>query len=146
MDLSEAQTVEVNGTTLAYIEEGTGDPVVFVHGAISDLRTWQYQRPDIGAHYRTISYSRRYARPNGDIDPGQGDPWGRHVDDLISFLLKIDAAPAHLVGNSQGAFISMVLAKQRPELVRSLVLEEPAALPLLSANMPPNPWTSSRCA
>lgn len=51
MKLSEAQTVEVNGATLAYIEEGTGDPVVFVHGAISDLRTWQYQLSDIGRHY-----------------------------------------------------------------------------------------------
>jgi pimeloyl-ACP methyl ester carboxylesterase len=30
---------KVNGTTLAYREHGEGEPVVFVHGSSSDLRT-----------------------------------------------------------------------------------------------------------
>jgi pimeloyl-ACP methyl ester carboxylesterase len=34
------KTANVNGTSLAYREEGEGGPVVFVHGALSDLRTW----------------------------------------------------------------------------------------------------------
>ncbi len=130
---------EVNGTELSYTEQGSGDAVVFVHGAISDMRTWEHQLPAIGENYRAISYSRRYARPNADIAPDQADPWGQHVEDLAAFLRKIDAAPAHLVSNSQGAFISMVLAKQHADLVRSLALEEPAAMPLLSPCMPPKP-------
>jgi pimeloyl-ACP methyl ester carboxylesterase len=32
----------VAGTTLAYREEGHGDPVVFVHGGLSDLRTARF--------------------------------------------------------------------------------------------------------
>ena len=54
-----ASTARVNGTTLAYLERGEGDPVVFVHGTISDLRTWQQQLPAIGASYRAVAYSRR---------------------------------------------------------------------------------------
>ncbi len=131
--------IEINGTELSYIEEGDGEAVVFVHGAISDMRTWENQLPAIGEQYRAISYSRRYARPNADITPDQPDPWGQHVEDLAVFLRQIDAVPAHLVGNSQGAFISMVLAKRYPHLVKSLALEEPAAMPLLSTTMPPKP-------
>ena len=131
--------LEINGTELSYIEEGNGEAVVFVHGAISDMRTWERQLPVIGQHYRAIAYSRRYARPNTDIAPNQNDPWGQHVEDLAALLQEIDAVPAHLVGNSQGAFISMVLAKRYPNLVKSLALEEPAAMPLLSATMPPKP-------
>jgi len=138
VDFSGAQSVLVNGTELAYIEQGSGDPVVFVHGAISDMRTWRHQLPSIGEHYRAISFSRRYARPNEDLAAGESDPWQVHVDDLAAFLKAVGAVPAHLVGNSQGAFLCMVLARDHPELVNSLILEEPAAFALMGS-MPPRP-------
>jgi pimeloyl-ACP methyl ester carboxylesterase len=133
------KTVMVNGTTLAYREQGQGEPVVFVHGALSDLRTWEQQLPSVGRSYRAITYSRRFARPNEDIDPEAEDPWLPHVDDLAAFLREIDAAPAHLVGNSQGAFIALLAAVRHPDVVRTLVLEEPPVLPLFVKSVPPRP-------
>jgi pimeloyl-ACP methyl ester carboxylesterase len=47
------------------------------------------------------------------------------ADDLLALLRKLDASPAHLVGNSSGAYIALVFAMQHPEAVRSLVLGEP---------------------
>jgi pimeloyl-ACP methyl ester carboxylesterase len=126
-----AGTVEINGATLAYRETGAGEPVVFVHGGLSDLRTWQQQLPAIGDRYRAISYSRRYARPNLDIEPGSDDQMLPHVDDLATFLRALDAAPAHLVGNSWGGFICLLTALRHPELVRTLVVEEPPVIPLV---------------
>ncbi|MDJ0851967.1 MAG: alpha/beta hydrolase [Myxococcota bacterium] len=133
------RTASVNGTTLAFREQGEGDPVVFVHGAVSDLRTWEQQLPAIGQRYRAIAYSRRHARPNPDLAPDAEDPWLLHVDDLAALLPAIGAAPAHLVGNSQGAYIALLMALRHPERVRSLVLEEPPALPLFLASVPPGP-------
>ena len=133
------KTAKVDGTTLAYREQGEGEPVVFVHGGMSDLRIWEQQLSAIGASYRAISYSRRYARPNEDIDPEADDPMLPHVEDLAAFLREIDAAPAHLVGNSWGAFISLLTAIHHPEVVRSLVLEEPGVVPLLGLSFPPRP-------
>ncbi len=49
------KTATVNGTTLAYREEGEGEPVVFVHGDLSDLRTWEQQLPVVGRSYRAIT-------------------------------------------------------------------------------------------
>jgi hypothetical protein len=40
MSAPAVKEVEVNGIRLPYVEHGSGDSVVFVHGAISDLRTW----------------------------------------------------------------------------------------------------------
>jgi len=134
----DARTATVNGMPLAFREQGEGEPVVFVHGGISDLRTWEHQLPSIGASYRAIAYSRRYARPNRDMLPGENDQMLPHVDDLVAFLRAIDAAPAHLVGNSWGAFISLLTAIGHPEVVRSLVLEEPPVLPLF-VSVPPRP-------
>jgi pimeloyl-ACP methyl ester carboxylesterase len=133
------KTATVHGTTLAYREEGKGEPVVFVHGGLSDLRTWEQQLPAVGRSYRAITYSRRFARPNEDIDPEAHDPWDAHIEDLAAFLRELGAAPAHLVGNSQGAFISLLTAIRHPEVVRTLVLEEPPAIPLFLESVPPRP-------
>jgi pimeloyl-ACP methyl ester carboxylesterase len=131
-------TATVDGLTLAYREQGDGEPVVFVHGSASDLRTWEQQLPAIGTSYRAVAYSRRYAHPNEDIGPGLDDQMLPHVDDLVSFLRAIDAAPAHLVGNSWGAFICLLTAIGHPQVVRSLVLEEPPVLSLF-VSTPPRP-------
>ena len=36
--------VTANGTSFEFVEQGTGEPVVLVHGSASDLRTWDDQR------------------------------------------------------------------------------------------------------
>jgi pimeloyl-ACP methyl ester carboxylesterase len=134
---------EVAGTSLAYRERGTGEPVVFVHGSISDLSIWEPQLEPIGARHRAIAYSRRYAWPNEDLPAGQKDVMQPHVDDLLAFLRAVDAHPAHLVGNSWGAFICLRAAMQEPAAVRSLVLEEPPVVPLL-IGAPPSPRVIAR--
>jgi len=132
------KALRVNGADLAYVEEGSGDAVIFVHGGISDLTIWRHQVPVIGARYRAISYSRRYAWPNEEIPDGVDDQIIPHADDLAALIETLGAAPAHLVGNSWGAFICLFTALRRPELVRTLTLEEPPVLPLFIST-PPKP-------
>jgi len=131
------QTAKVGGASLAVREQGAGDPVVFVHGGISDLRIWDAQLPEIGRSYRAISYSRRYALPNEPMPRDAMDPIAVHVDDLVAFLREVGAAPAHLVGNSWGALIALLTAQRHPEVVRSLVLEEAPAVTLFLPTVPP---------
>jgi pimeloyl-ACP methyl ester carboxylesterase len=131
------KTAKVNGTTLAYREQGEGEPVVFLHGGMMDLRAWEEQLPAVGRSYRAIAYSRRFARPNKPIDPEAIDPVLQHVEDLVTFLNEIDAKPAHLVGHSGGGLVCLYTALRHPDVVRSLVLEEPAALTLFSPTIPP---------
>ena len=128
--------VAVNGATLAYREHGTGEPVVFVHGSVSDIRTWEQPLAAIGEAHRALAYSRRYARPNDDIPPGVDDRMLPHVEDLASLLQALDAAPAHLVGHSWGAFICLLTAIHHPPLVRTLVLEEPPVVSLYLSTPP----------
>ncbi|MCV2488103.1 alpha/beta hydrolase [Geodermatophilus sp. YIM 151500] len=139
------QYVTLDGVSLAYREVGTGGPVVLVHGGLADMRTWGAQLEPLRARLRAIACSRRYARPDEAIAPGATDPVPVHVDDLVALLHAPGASPAHLVGNSWGAFVCLPTAIRHPDVVRSLVLEEPPVLPLVLGSGPrPQPSVLAR--
>jgi pimeloyl-ACP methyl ester carboxylesterase len=132
----EVRTADVNGAVLAYREQGEGESVVFVHGSADDLRSWDQQLPAISTSYRAIAYSRRYAWPNEEIEPDADNQTLPHVDDLVTFLQVMDATPAHLVGHSWGGLIGLLAAIRHPQVVRSLVLQEPPVLSLFMSTRP----------
>src|SRR5829696_10290361 len=135
-----AATRKINGTELAYLEHGQGQPVVFVHGGVGDYREWELQVPAFAASFRTITLSCRGAWPNRKLEADEKITLDTFVEDLAWFIKALDLAPVHLVGHSSpGAFGGLVLAYRYPELLRSLVLLEPPAFPLLGVNIPPTP-------
>lgn len=126
-------SASVNGTTLAYRVVGdSGTPVVFVHGSLADQGTWDPQIATFAQTHRVLVYSRRYHPPNPRVDDAQTYSPDLHAEDLAALLLQLDLAPAHVVGQSYGAYTALVLAMEHPELVRSVVLGEPPILPLLT--------------
>lgn len=131
-------TAVVNGVRLAYEEHGDGEPVVLVHGGVSDMRSWEAQVVALAREYRVINYSRRYHVPNEEIPEGVADPMSAHVDDLAGLLEAFDAGPAHLVGHSWGAITCLTLGVRSPALVRTMVLEEPPLMSLV-VGLPPSP-------
>lgn len=117
------------GTELHYIEQGTGEPILFVHGATGDCFTWTRQLEDFAkAGYRAIAYSRRHNYPNKNkIRPNHSG--ADEAKDLARFIRKLNVGKVHLVGFSAGANASLVATLNHPELVRTLTLAEP---PLVS--------------
>ena len=128
---SEIRPIDVNQTTLHYFECGKGEPLVFVHGGLGDLHTFQPQVQTFATSFRVIAYSRRFSPPNAPPRETDVNPLSNHVADLRALITQLKATPAHLVGNSYGAYVALALAVDHPELVRSLVLGEPPVLPLL---------------
>jgi pimeloyl-ACP methyl ester carboxylesterase len=128
--------VTINGTSLEYRETGSGKPLVLVHGSASDYRTWHLQQEALAERYRVISYSRRYHWPNDPIRDGTDYSMNEQVADLQALVRSLDAAPAHLVGHSHGAFLCLLLAMREPSLVRTLVLSEPPVITLFVSSSP----------
>lgn len=124
-------TIQVNGVQLAYVEQGQGKPLIFVHGSLGDFRSWALQQEPFAKHYRTIAYSRRYHYPNDWIGDGLDYSVLRHAADLAAFIRSLDFGRAHLVGDSYGAYTALLLAVRHPDLVQTLVLGEPPILPWL---------------
>jgi non-heme chloroperoxidase len=124
--------VEASGTRFAYVEQGRGDPVVFVHGSVADYRIWAAQIVPFSAHYRVVSYSRRYHYPNPPADATAAANAARHAADLADFIDALKIAPAHVIGHSSGGTVAAYLVRDRPELVRSVVLAEPATFGVIA--------------
>jgi pimeloyl-ACP methyl ester carboxylesterase len=124
-------SVDVDGLSLYYEEKGTGEPMVFSHGIPTDHRAWGHQMEALSKSYKTISYSRRYAAPNKTEGDLTDSTVGNNAADLKGFIERLEIGPVHLVGHSYGGFIAAFLAAGHPDLVRSLVLVEPAVSTLL---------------
>ena len=134
------QNAKVNGVDIAYVERGRGQPVVFVHGGTGDWRTWEGQMEAFGAGHRAIALSCRGYWPNRKLDPDDRITLDTFVEDVAAFIRALETGPVHLVGHSSpGGFGGLLLASRYPDLLRSLVLLEPPAFPLLGVNIPPKP-------
>jgi pimeloyl-ACP methyl ester carboxylesterase len=131
------KNIEINGRQLHYVEQGGEDSkqpvIIFVHGSLDDYRCWQFQIDYFSKKYRAISYSRRFAYPNKWIgDVAQDNTIEANAKDLAELIRKLDLAPAHLVGASYGAFITLYCASKNPELAKTMVLNEPPIMQFLA--------------
>jgi pimeloyl-ACP methyl ester carboxylesterase len=128
----EVRTVTISdGIELHYVEKGEGIPVVFVHGALSDLSYWNDEVAAFArSGYRAIAYSRRYNPPN--TNPAR-PAYSAVVDaaDLAGLIEKLRLGKVHIIGHSYGGLTALFLAVKHPDLVRTLVLAEAAAVSLL---------------
>lgn len=131
-------TISINGSSFEYVEKGTGLPVLFVHGGISDYRIWEKQMEPFAQKFRVIAYSRRYHYPNPWEGDGSDYSISVHARDLAGFISALSLENVNLIGNSYGAYTSLMTAINNPKLVKTLVLNEPPVLTLLTSN-PDNP-------
>jgi pimeloyl-ACP methyl ester carboxylesterase len=109
---------------LAYDDAGTGPLVVAVPG-MGDLRTTydELRAALLAAGYRVVTTD---LRGHGDSGAGfatYGDE--ATAEDVVALVEHLGAGPAVLVGSSMGASAVAVVAGDRPDLVRALVLLSP---------------------
>lgn len=123
--------VRANGTDLSYVSQGSGDPVVFVHGAVADLRFWEPQRAAFAKQYRFISYTYRYHGTGPWADDGKQYSAETHAADLAALIKALNLGPVHLVGLSYGGTVATIVATKEPQLVRTLTLAEPGIFAVL---------------
>jgi pimeloyl-ACP methyl ester carboxylesterase len=130
---SQVRTFAVKGAKLEYVDAGRGTAVVFAHGAVTDLRLWDPQRQAISQDHRFIAYTYRYHGVGPWPDDGKSYSATTHAADLVALIEGLKIGPVHLVGLSYGGHIAARVARDRPQLVRTLTLAEPGLFELLDA-------------
>lgn len=123
---TEVKQLDIDGYMLEYVDKGSGEPVVFVHGAVSDYRTWGPYEDTISETARYVSYSRRhYGTQDWPADAPTQDDQTQHASDLVALIESLDAGAVHLVSWSNSGKTMAILGATRPDLIKSITQYEP---------------------
>jgi len=122
--------VEVLGNDLYYVEAGSGEPLVFLHGMSSCGEAWWQQFEHFAAHYRVIAYDSVNHGHSSNSPRGEAET--DRTDELEAVLDALRIERPILAGNSMGGATIMRWAARHPASARALivsgmgVLEPPA--------------------
>lgn len=123
-------TITVNGVELYYERQGSGEPVVLVHGGMGDADGWAFLVPELVESFEVITYDQRghtrSERPAGNLTTDD------LVSDLAGLIEGLDIAPAHVAGISLGGTVILGVAARTPDVLRSLSVHEPGAFGLIA--------------
>jgi pimeloyl-ACP methyl ester carboxylesterase len=115
-----ATYVQLGAVRTWYDERGEGDPLVLLHGGQVRRAVLRAEPARAG---RALPPLRPQRRGHGHTPDVEGPTtYQLMTDDTIAFLEAVVGQPADLVGHSDGAFVAMLVAMQRPELVKRLVM------------------------
>ncbi|HEX8647023.1 MAG TPA: alpha/beta hydrolase [Thermoleophilaceae bacterium] len=114
-------TVSAGDATLKVFDQGTGPPVLLIHGVGSTGELWASDVEPLTDRFRIVTYNRRgYA---GSAESPRD--WSAHGADAAGLVEALDLGPCAVVGYSGGAIAALWLALNRPELVERVVLVDP---------------------
>jgi len=117
--------IDAGGTRTYYEVQGSGEPLILLHGGFATIETWRGQAPVFAERYRVYLPERRGHGRTPDVEGPMG--FGLMARDTIAFMEALAIGRAHIVGWSDGGYVAMELALARPDLVRRLVLIGTAA-------------------
>lgn len=121
-----ARRIPVDGGVLAVVDEGSGEAVLAIGGAVhADAFAPLFAQPAFTSGRRVVRYQRRgfgrsTAPPAASIE--------RESADVLAILDALGIDRVHLVGWSGGGVIAIQVALDRPGAVASVTLLEPALM------------------
>lgn len=113
-----------DNVTVHYEDEGTGEPVLLIHGHTMDGRIWAPVMPTLlGAGLRVL---RPDLRGHGrSTRPDSGYHVSHHAADMVTVLEDAGIAATTVVGYSIGGAIALEMAVTLADRIRGLVLVSP---------------------
>ena len=131
----QSEFIEINGMQVHYRDEGTGFPIVLMHGTAASLHTYDAWTKQLSKDYRVI----RLDLPAfGLTGPNKNADYSieSYTKFLSQFLEKIKVDKFYLAGNSLGGNIAWNYAAEYPNKVRKLILIDASGLPTFTPQPP----------
>ena len=116
---------QVNGITLAYSDQGTGLPIVFLHAFPLNRTMWSGQEHALSSQFRIITID---LRGHGESDaPLWRYTLEQSADDVRVLLDHLSIRRAVFVGLSMGGYILFAFYRKYADRVNGLVLADTRA-------------------
>ena len=113
--------IDIEGTNVAYLDEGAGEPLVLLHGCPFSACEWRETIPRLATRFRVIA-------PDlvglGDTEVALSDDYRlpRDAAMVCGLLDALGIDDAHVVGHDHGGATCLLLMGSAPERLRSVVL------------------------
>ena len=110
---------------IARFESGRGPTVLLIHGSAADRTTWTVPAALLREELTLLAYDRRGA-PKFPLLENSAEPSvDDHVTDAVDLIESRKEGAVFVCGSSFGSVIALELSRQKPHLVRGLILCEP---------------------
>jgi len=105
---------------LNYIDKGTGEPIILLHGNGEYLEYFEHQIEHFSKEYRVIALD---TRGHGK-SPRGNKPFTirQFADDLKDFMDELGIEKAHILGFSDGGNIAIVFAMKYQERTMKVIM------------------------
>lgn len=120
--------IEVKGSKMHYVEEGKGDPILFLHGIPTNLYLWRNVIPEVTKNGRAIAVDLAgYGKSEVPKTGGYGAK--NQYAYLEAFIEQMELKNITLVINDLGSVYGMHYAANHPDNVKAIVVAEGIVLP-----------------
>jgi pimeloyl-ACP methyl ester carboxylesterase len=119
------RSINVGQDTFPCLDMGAGEPVLLLHGALGDYRTWRRQCAALSGRFRCIAYTQRWFGPSPWRADGPAFGTTAHAADLVAFIEAMGIEPVSLVAWSYAGHVAFEAVLARPDLFRRILVFEP---------------------
>jgi len=116
-----AKTIEVDGITAAYMDEGSGPVLLLVHGWAGNLNNWKEVTLPLSQSFRTLALDLPGSGQSG-CDAKVQYTTTAYADFLAHFLDALQIEKASVLGNSMGGQVAAEFALNHPDRIEKLIL------------------------
>jgi pimeloyl-ACP methyl ester carboxylesterase len=121
--------ITLDGARMRYLREGSGRPLLLLHGLLGYSFSWRYVIPAL-APYADVHAVDMLGVGFSDRPRGLNCCLRASAERLIRFLDAVGITSCDLLGTSHGGAVSMMAASMAPDRINRLILVAPA-----------NPWS-----
>jgi esterase len=113
----------MTAVALAATEQGSGSPLLILHGLFGSRRNWSTPAQRLGAAHHVFALD---ARNHGASPWADSMTYADMSEDVQAFAAARGLGPAAVIGHSMGGKTAMLLALKQPEAVERLVIVDVA--------------------
>lgn len=117
----------INSNELYVIDQGYGDPILFLHGGpglFHDYLAESFRQ--LSSEYRLIFFDQRGSGNSHPIDPESGITINDFISDIEALRKVLELPSFTIIGHSWGGLLAVLYARQYGQYLKSMILIDPA--------------------
>ncbi len=129
----EKKFIDVNGKQMAYVDEGSGDTVLFLHGNPTSSYLWRNIAPHVEDTNRIVIPDLIGMGDSEKLDGEDNSGYKYHgqYEYLTGLMDKLDLGDSiHLVIHDWGSAMGFQFARENPSRIKSITYMEAIVMPL----------------